>query len=89
MIKNYFKIAWRNFLNNKFSSFVNIVGLAVGLACCMIISLYLFHEFSYDKHHKFSSRLYQVGTHFMGGEKDMRGAGTPSPMGPALQKRIS
>lgn len=88
MIKNYFKIAWRNIMKNKFSSFVNIFGLAVGLTCCMLISLYLYYEFSYDKHNKKINDLYVVGTHFSLGEKDSRSAGTPSPMGPALQQEF-
>ena len=86
MIKNYLKIAWRNLLNNKFSSFVNIFGLAVGLTCCMLISLYLYHEFSYDDYHKKGDRLYQVVTEFSGNEKNKRHGGTPSPLGPTLQK---
>lgn len=88
MIKNYFKIAWRNIMKNRFSSFVNIFGLAVGLTCCMMISLYLYHEFSYDKHNTNISRLYQVGTHFHLGEKDNKSAGTPSPLAPALQQEF-
>ena len=88
MIKNYLKIAWRNFLNNKFSSFVNIFGLAVGLTCCMLISLYLFHEFTYDHYHKKGDRLYQVVTEFSGNEKSKRHSGTPSPLGPTLQSEF-
>ena len=88
MIKNYLKIAWRNLLNNKFSSFVNIFGLAVGLTCCMLISLYLYHEFTYDNYHKKGDRLYQVVTEFSGQEKSTRHGGTPSPLGPTLQKEF-
>jgi putative ABC transport system permease protein len=88
MIKNYCKIAWRNIMKNKFSSFVNIFGLAVGLTCCMLISLYLYYEFSYDKHNRNASRLYQVGTHFHSGEKNNKSPGTPSPMAPALQQEF-
>ena len=88
MIKSYLKIAWRNFLNNKFSSFVNIFGLAVGLTCCMLISLYLYHEFTYDHYHQKADRIYQVGTQFLGNDKQNRSAGTPSPLGPTLQKEF-
>lgn len=86
MIRNYLKIAWRNLKNNKFFSAINIVGLAIGLACCMLISLYLYREFSYDQHYKDADRIYQVGTVFVGGTKDNRSPGTPSPLGPAIQK---
>src|ERR1041384_6464831 len=88
MIKNYFKIAWRNFRKNKFFSFVNIFGLAVGLTCCMLITIYLIHEFTYDQYYKNSSRIFKVGTIFTGtgdgGEN--KSLTTPSPMGPALQR---
>jgi putative ABC transport system permease protein len=49
-------------MRNKFFSFVNILGLSVGLACCMLIALYLHYETSYDSYHKNINNLYQVGT---------------------------
>jgi len=52
MLRNYFKIAWRNLEKNKFYSLVNIGGLTIGLACCMLIGLYLANECSYDRFHK-------------------------------------
>jgi putative ABC transport system permease protein len=48
MFKNYVKIAWRNLWRNKLYSFINLAGLAVGLAVCMLIMLYVAHEHSYD-----------------------------------------
>ena len=52
MIKNYIKVAWRNMMKNKTFSFINIFGLSIGLTCCMLISMYLYYELSYDSHHK-------------------------------------
>ena len=52
MIRNYFKIAWRNIVKQKLFSLINIGGLAVGLAVCMMIMLYVAHEMSYDRFHK-------------------------------------
>ena len=49
MIKNYFKIAWRNLLRNKASSFINIGGLSIGMAVALLISLWINDELSYDK----------------------------------------
>src|SRR5450755_78982 len=49
MIKNYFKIAWRNLIKNKAHSSINIVGLSVGMAVAMIIGLWIWDELSYDK----------------------------------------
>jgi putative ABC transport system permease protein len=52
MIKNYFKTAWRNLRRNKLFSFINILGLSIGIATCFIIMLYVQSELSYDKFHK-------------------------------------
>ena len=52
MIKNYFKTAFRNLVKNKFYSSINIIGLAAGLATCMLILLYVLDELSYDKYNK-------------------------------------
>ncbi|HEX4371874.1 MAG TPA: ABC transporter permease, partial [Puia sp.] len=52
MIKNYFKIAWRNILKNKTSSFINISGLSVGMAVAILIGLWIWDELSFDKYHQ-------------------------------------
>ncbi|MDO3628069.1 ABC transporter permease [Mucilaginibacter sp. BT774] len=51
MIKNYFKIAWRNLIKNKAHSFINITGLAIGMTVAMLIGLWIWDELSYDKYH--------------------------------------
>jgi putative ABC transport system permease protein len=60
MFANYFKIAWRNLLRNQNYSLVNIVGLTVGLACVLLIALYLQDELSYDKFHPDGDRIYRM-----------------------------
>ena len=60
MFKNYFKIAWRNLQKNKLYSFVNIIGLTVGITSCILIGLYIIHELSYDRFHKNASRIVRV-----------------------------
>jgi putative ABC transport system permease protein len=60
MIKNYLKIAWRGIANNKTSSLINIGGLAVGMAVSFMLLLYVYNEYSFDKFHINSNRLYQV-----------------------------
>ena len=60
MIKNYFKIAWRNLIKNKASSFINIGGLAVGMAVVMLIGLWIYDEISFDRYHKNYNRIAQV-----------------------------
>src|ERR1700749_624440 len=57
MIKNYLKIAWRNLTRNKASSFINIGGLAVGMAVAMVIGLWIWDELSYDKYHQNYDKL--------------------------------
>jgi len=52
MIKNYFKIAWRNLVKNKDYPFINIAGLATGMAVAMIIGLWIYDEVSANKHFK-------------------------------------
>ncbi len=60
MIKNYIKITWRNIKNNKIYSFINIMGLAVGMACCILILLWVQDELSFDKFHENYSDLYRT-----------------------------
>ncbi|MFT3678995.1 MAG: ABC transporter permease [Ferruginibacter sp.] len=63
MIKNYFKVAWRNLVKNKVYSLLNIVGLASGMAVAMIIGLWIYDEISGNKHFKNYDTLYQVMMH--------------------------
>src|ERR1700755_403780 len=60
MFKNYLKIAWRNLSRNKVFSFINIFGLAAGLATCLLIMFYIIDESSYDKHHDHAERLLRI-----------------------------
>jgi putative ABC transport system permease protein len=61
MLKNYFKIAFRNVLKNRIFSLINIFGLAVGLTCCMLISAFLYNELSFDKYPEHAFQIYRVG----------------------------
>ena len=60
MFSNYLKIAWRNLLRNKTFSAINILGLALGMATCLLIGLYVFHELSYDRFHEKADRIVRV-----------------------------
>jgi len=86
MFLNYFKIAWRNLMKSKAFSFINIFGLAAGLTCCMLISIYLLHEVSYDSYQKDAKQLYQMETAFMFQHKEQVLCATPSPMAATLQR---
>ena len=59
MLKQYFKISARNILRNKLFSIINITGLSISIACCLLIMLLLKYEFSYDSFNKFSDRIYR------------------------------
>ena len=86
MFKNYFKIALRNISRNKFSSIINISGLAIGLASAIFIFLYVQDELRYDSFIKDANRIYQVNIDGkMGGEEILTG-NTPPPVGAALMK---
>src|SRR5471030_2812140 len=71
MIKNYFKIAWRNLIKNKASSFINIGGLAVGMAVALLIGLWIWDELSFNKYHQNYDRITEVmqKQKFLGGTK--------------------
>ena len=60
MLQNYFKIAWRNLLRNRAFSAINIVGLSIGLASCMLISLYVLDELSFDRFNEKASQIVRV-----------------------------
>src|SRR5258705_3971529 len=88
MFKTYFRIAWRNFKNNKIFSFINIIGLSAGLACCMLIAVYLYNEVSYDKYHKNIESLYQLATTFVKDGKEDKTPNTPAPMAAAMKQEF-
>src|ERR1700704_1820170 len=88
MIQNYLKVAWRNMMKNKIFSFINIVGLSVGLTCCMLICLYLNNEANYDGYHANINQLYQLGTTFVKDGKDDRTVNTPAPIAQAMKQEF-
>jgi putative ABC transport system permease protein len=85
MIKNYFKIAWRNLVKNKVFSFINIFGLSLGLTCCMLIAMYIYNELNYDNYHKNGNRVYQLATTFIKDGEEDPSANTPAPMARMMQ----
>ncbi|HEY2350322.1 MAG TPA: FtsX-like permease family protein [Puia sp.] len=68
MIKNYFKIAWRNLMKYKYISFINLFGLTVGLTCCLLIMTYIINELSYDRYNKNGENTYRVTRSFNNAE---------------------
>jgi len=84
MLKNYLKIAVRNLRKHKAYSFINIAGLAIGMACCILILLHVQSELSYDEHHEKAARIYRVAADLKFGGSHHRQAVTPAPLAEAL-----
>jgi len=79
MLKNYLKVALRNLLKHKVYSFINILGLAVGIAASVLIALYIFDELSYDRFHVNADRTYRVVADWSNkGDSRIHQLGTPS-----------
>jgi putative ABC transport system permease protein len=87
MIQNYFKMAWRNLMKHKFISFINLFGLTMGLTCCLLITVYILHETSFDKYNTNASRIYRVTRNFNNrdGSISLRLGTVAPPFGPLLQ----
>jgi len=93
MLKNYLKIAYRNLLKKKVYSFINIFGLGVGMACCVLIFMFVQEELSYDNYHERGDRIYRVIHGSIPEEGVTEGEATNdfwvwgnAPVGPALKR---
>ncbi len=84
MFKNYFVIALRNLKKHRFYTFVNVAGLAVGIAACLVIVLFVVNELSYDLHHKKASRIYRVNGEIKFGGNHWQLAVAPAPLAEAM-----
>lgn len=87
MFKNYLKIALRNLLRNKVFSFINIVGLSVGMAVAMLIGLWIWDEMSYDSYHERYDRIAQVMQHQTFNGQTGSQVAMPFPMGAELRNK--
>lgn len=88
MLKNFFKIAWRNLSKNKGYSAINIGGLAVGMAVAMMIGLWVYDELSYDKYHENYDRIAQVMQHANFNGKVGTQTTNPAQMGPEIRAKF-
>lgn len=86
MLRSYLKIAWRNLLKNKTFSLINIFGLAVGLGCFILITLYVLDELSYDRFYPDAKRTYRVNSEIRFGGTDLNLATCSDPFGATLKK---
>ena len=89
MFRNYFTVAIRNLARHKAYTFINVIGLAIGLTCSTLILLYLQHEFSYDRHHTKADRIYKVFQSQRLPTGDMSYYyGTQGPVAPAMAEEF-
>src|SRR5258705_13570885 len=85
MVRNYLKVAFRCLSIHKGYSFINILGLAVGITCCILIMLFVRSEFTYDRFYSKADRLYRVWQHEKYEGEDFINSVTPLPMAAAIQ----
>jgi len=88
MLKNYLKIAVRNFVKHKLYSFINICSLAIGLACTLFILLWVRDELSFDRFHKNANAIYRMNWDFKWNNNEGIGPGTPPPLAATLTNEI-
>jgi putative ABC transport system permease protein len=88
MIKNYLKVAWRNLFRSKFFSTINILGLALGMVCSILIILWVQNELSVDAYHANGSRLYAIVERQYYDNKIMGQYSVPGVLGDELKKEI-
>ena len=81
MLRNYLNVAYRNLMRHKVYSLINVAGLSIGIAFCILAFLYVRHEWSFDAFHDKADRIYRVYTETRFGQSGM----TPDPLGPALE----
>jgi hypothetical protein len=85
MLRNYLLIAWRNLVKSKTFSLINILGLAIGLAACLIVLQYVTFQLSYGDFHRKADRIYRVGaTWKVSGQPEERIARNHPATGPAM-----
>jgi putative ABC transport system permease protein len=88
MFKNYLKTAFRNLSKSKGFSAINIIGLACGLATCLLILLYVADEFNYDHYNKILDQIYRVDGDLQFGGHHFDLAVSPDPLGSALKSEF-
>lgn len=90
MLKNYFKIAWRNLRRNKLRTTIHILGLSIGIAICFLIFNVVTHSYSFDQFHPDKERIYRINTLTDWGDGgSFPNSGTPGPLGEVIQDEIS
>ncbi len=85
MLKNYFVVAFRNFLRHKIYASINILGLAVGLACCLLIFTFVRYELSFDRYHEDADRIFRIAQKIQKESAKYETARVATPLIPAIR----
>jgi len=85
MIKNFFKVTVRNLLKSKVYSFINIFGLAIGIASFLLIALFVKDELTYDRFNKNADRIFRINSHYKVGDSRFNMANSPAPLASVLK----
>src|SRR5258708_35236977 len=85
MIRNYIKTAFRSLLKNKGFTAINVLGLALGLATCLLIVFYVFDELSYDRYNVNLDRIYRINNDIKFGGNENTYSESPAPTAAALK----
>lgn len=89
MYKNYLKMAYRNLMRHKVFSLINVLGLALGMTCSILVLLWVQDEVSYDRFFDKTDQLYRMmGTQHYPGADDLTVSATPGPLAPALEQEL-
>ena len=88
MLRNYLITALRNVLRHKGYSAINIIGLAIGMACCLLFSLYYLEETSYDQYHNDYERVFRIAQVSQPWVEETSSAMTTAPLAPLLKERL-
>jgi putative ABC transport system permease protein len=88
MLNNYFKLAYRNILRHKRYAFLNIIGLAVGLAACLLMASYVIHELSFEIMHPNRDRIFRINGRIPIGGQVLLNAVVAPPFGPAVEESV-
>jgi len=88
MLKNYLRIAIRNILKHKLFSFINITGLVIGMTCCLLITVYVVDELSYDRFFRGHENIYRIGLNGRMSGQEFNTSSSCVPLGPTMKAEI-
>ena len=88
MLYNYLKTAVRNLLRHKAYSLINVLGLAIGMAAFVLIALFIYDEWSYDRYHQKADRIFRLAQQYTSGDEILRSAAVPPVLAPTLKEHF-